>query len=281
MNTELISFYIPRMNIKYNKIQVKDLLEDNEDNINLVVKRIDFVSIVNPDKSVNPDYRSAFIHVYLRKGCEIIYRTTYVENKFCKFYLVDGYDSYWVLLKNKNPIPETELNICQVVENARLLEERVEKQEEIIKYQSEKILKIENSVYHLLGGLYNQSTQENILHHHLTHLLDSPVCWSPENNNEQSPWTIWPTTRQGDSSEKRIEELEKVLYNLKQVQRTSDDNSIHSSMPDLVSIRDEDNDSICTYSTHSSMPSLLSVNENSDSSREERIRNSDELCGNN
>lgn len=274
MNSELISFYIPRMNIKYNKIQVKYLFEDN---INLVVKRIDFVSFVNPDESVNPDYRSAFIHVYLRKGCEIIYKTTHVENKFCKFYLVDGYDSYWFILKNKNPIPETELNLCQVVENARLLEERVEKQEEIIKYQSEKILKIEDAVYRLLGGLCNQSTQENILHQPLTGLLDNnAVSWSPE-----SPWTIWPTTRQGDSSEKRIEELEKVLYNLKQVQRTTDDNSIHSSMPDLVSIRDEDNDSICTYSTHSSMPSLLSINENSDSSREERIRNSDELCGNN
>lgn len=265
MNSELISFYIPRMNIKYNKIQVKDLLEDN---INLVVKRIDFVSIVNPDKSVNPDYRSAFIHVYLRKGCEIIYRKTYVENKFYKFYLVDGYDSYWLLLKNKNPIPETELNLCQVVENARLLEERVEKQEEIIKYQSEKILKIENVVNQLLGGLYNQSTQKNILHQHLTHLLDSPVCWSPESNIKQSPWTIWPTTRQGDASEKRIEELEKVLYNLKQFdQRTTDDNRIHSCMPDLVSATHEDDDSICSYSTNSSMPSLLSANDESDSSR--------------
>jgi hypothetical protein len=287
MNTELLSFYIPRMNINYTKSSVKNLLEDN---ISFVIKRIDFVSIVNPDKSVNSNYRSAFIHVYLGSYCcEEVYKITHIEAKAYKLYLVNGYDSYWLLLKNNNPIPETELNLCQVVENARLLEERVEKQEAIIKYQSEKLLKLEDSLYQLLGGLYNQSTQENTLHHHLTCLLDNPVLWSPKNNVEQSPWTIWPTTRQGDASEKRIEELEKDLTILKQfvLQKVTDDISTHSSMPDLisstdlVSMPDEDNDSIYSYSTHSSMPSLGSINDNSDSSREERIINSAVLCGNN
>jgi hypothetical protein len=283
MNSEFLSFYIPRMNISYDKTQVKNELEAK---INCVVERIDFVSIVNPDKSTNPNYRSAFIHMYLGGyTCEEIYKTTYVEEKAYKFYLINGYfDSYWLLLKNKNPLSETDLNLCQVVENARLLEERVSKQDEIIKYQAEKLLKIEDTLYQLLGGLYNQSTQDVTLHHHLTYLLDNDsVGWSPANSIEKSPWSIWPTTRQGDASEERIEELEKELIKLKEMvlQKNKDDNSTHSSMPELISFMGRGDDSICSYSTHSSMPSLLSANDESDSSREERIRNSDELCGNN
>jgi hypothetical protein len=211
-----------------------------------------------------------------------------VEENVFKFYFNNQSKSYWLLLKNKFPVPETELNLSQVVENARLLEERVAKQEEIIEYQSTKIEKIENVVYQLLGGLFNQRTQENVLTQNLNMLLnDNEVCWSPTNGTSKSKWDIWPTTRQGDDSEMRIQKLENEL---KQVKRFvvfhnepkfsdedssdedssdeelgdyEDDISTHSSMPGLEQIHSVEDDA---SSNGSSMPDLISTGENDNTS---------------
>jgi hypothetical protein len=320
MDSKLLSFYIPCVGVKFTKIQVKNNLENGFLECNIV--RIDFVSILNQDKTVNPDYRSAFIHMYLRNNPTSfqLYKTTYVEENAFKFYFNSQTKSYWLLLKNKFPVPETELNLSQVVENARLLEERVAKQEEIIEYQATKIEKIENVVYQLLGGLFNQSTQSEVLNQNLNRLLDdNEVCWSPTNGPSKSKWDIWPTTRQGDDSEIRIQKLENELKQVKRFvvfhneykfsdEDSSDeegDNSTHPSMPGLEqiygveddytsneddstsnsspmpSLISNDNNSVGSASTHDSMPSLESVNNtDSDASREKRIRNSAELCGN-
>ena len=286
----IVSFYIPHMNVIYTKEMVGNVFDTLF--IGIKISRIDFVSIINySDNSVNKNYKSAFIHMYMqcRSHSKELYYTAIIAEKPFKL-ILNSIDSYWLLLKNKNPVPETELNISQVVENARLLEERMINQEEIIKYQTSKLIKIENVVYQLLGGLFNQSTQENILHSHLDDLLDDGAnSWKPLYDNDKCKWIDWPTTRQGDYCERRIETLEKELNMLKQMANQNDDNSTHSSMPELISISDEDedededdNNSICSYTTHSSMPSLVeSVNDESDSSREKRIKISDELCGNN
>ena len=323
MESQLLSFYIPRMNVKFTKTEIKNIFEYRFIDCNIV--RTDFVTILNPDNTDNPAYRSVFIIVYLRNWPTSIelYKTTYVEETAYKFYLNDKNDRYWLLLKNKYPVPETELNLSQVVENARLLEERVTKQEEIIEYQATKIEKIENVVYQLLGGLFNQSTQSEVLNQNLNNLLDdNEVCWSPTNGDSKSKWAIWPTTRQGDDSEVRIQKLENELKQVKRFvvfhneykfsdedssdeeecdtsphpsmpgleqiysgendttsgEDTSSDNSTSNSspMPELVS---NDNNSVVSSSTHSSMPCLESADD-SDASREKRIRNSAELCGN-
>ena len=120
----------------------------------------------------------------------------------------------------------------------------------------------------------------------------------------KSKWSHYPTTRQGDDSESRIQELEKDLKQVKrfvvfhneykfsdEVSSDEDDEddddgatdvSTHSSMPGLEQIHradddasssnsssmpeliSNDNNSIVSSSTHDSMPSLESVN-NSDS----------------
>jgi len=317
MDSQLLSFYIPRVNVGVSKTEVKNIFEYKF--LDCRIERIDFVSILNPDKTVNPSYRTVFIHMYLRNSPSSIalYNATYVAEAAYKMYLNDKKDQYWLLLKNKYPVPETELNLSQVVENARLLEERVAQQEELIEYQVTKIEKIENVVYQLLGGLFNHTTQDNFLQQHINSLLDNnEVCWSPTNYNTKSKWGHYPTTRQGDDSEMRIQELEN---DLKQVKRfvvfhnehkfsdedssdeDEDDISPHSSMPGLEQIYSNDDDtssnccsmpelisndnneknSIGTSSTHSSMPSLECVNNSdSDASREKRIRYSAEICDN-
>ena len=279
MESTLLSFYIPRININFTKTEVRNNLENRFIDCN--IERIDFVSILNLDKIVNPNYRSAFIHMYLRNLPSSIelYKTTYVEEAAFKFYLNNKSDSYWLLLKNKFPVPETELNLSQVVENARLLEERVAKQEEIIEYQATKIEKIESVVYQLLGGLFNHRTQDNFLEKHLTALLDNnEVCWSPTNGATKSKWAHYPTTRQGDECERRVEALEQTVrdmlnFDFPETQEHYDEAELLHRC-NINYIHNNDNASL---STHSSMPDLIDAS--SDNSGE-RIRNSIELCGN-
>ena len=317
MDSQLLSFYIPRVNVLFSKTEIKNIIEDRFNACN--VKRIDFVSILNPDKTVNPAYRTVFIHTlfhtfFLRNSpsSTALYNATYVAESAYKLCLDVKNDKYWLLWKKKYPVPETDLNLSQVVENARLLEERVAKQEEIIEYQATKIEKIENVVYQLLGGLFNHVTQDNFLQQHISSLLDNnEVCWSPTNDTTKSKWSHYPTTRQGDDSEIRIQQLEKDLNQVKRFvvfhneYKFSDEDSSdeeedaispHSSMPELEEIYADDassnsssmpelisndNNSIVSSSTHESMPSLESVNNtDSDTSREKRIQNSAELCGN-
>jgi hypothetical protein len=288
MEATLLSFYIPRVNVKFTKIEIKNIYEYRFVDCN--IERIDFVSILNSDNTDNPNYRSVCIHMYLRNSPTSmeLYKTTYVKEAAFKFYLNDKNDRYWLMLKNKHPVPETELNLSQVVENARLLEERVAKQEEIIEYQATKIEKIESVVYQMLGGLFNHETQSDFLQKHLNALEDNDeVCWSPTNGQTQSKWSHYPTTRQGDASEIRIKELENELKQVKRFvvfhdeykfsdEDSSDEdegeNITHSSMPGLEKIYNADDDTTSnednstSTSNSSPMPGLISTDNHDNNS---------------
>ena len=127
---------------------------------------------------------------------------------------------YWLCLKNKNPIQRTMMNIHQVVENGRHLEGLIEVQAKKIEEQAKKMEEMErklegahNTVYQLVGGLFCQEDQSEIMEKHLGYLFSGK--WSDTRLNHQSKWGIWPTTRQGDWCEKRISELEDELTILK------------------------------------------------------------------
>jgi len=59
-------------------------------------------------------------------------------------------DVYWILLANKTPVVETNLNIHQIAENARLLELRVTEQNALIATLMEKVAELENATTILL-----------------------------------------------------------------------------------------------------------------------------------
>jgi hypothetical protein len=69
-------------------------------------------------------------------------------------------------------------------------------------------------IYQLLGGLFHQEKQEKVLGI-LVDILhgENEEYWS--NANENDTESIWPTTRQGDDHEKRIEMIERMLVDLK------------------------------------------------------------------
>jgi tRNA U34 5-carboxymethylaminomethyl modifying enzyme MnmG/GidA len=214
-------------------------------------------------------------------------------------------NEYWICLKNKNPVQYTMMNIHQVVENSRHLENLVEEQKNKIQKLEEKISNIDEVIKQLVGGLFCQSTQEGILENYLR-VLDGEGFSSKLLPEDTHNWNHWPTTRQGDDCEKRIADLERYMRDvtgdicrLKYPGQTSissnfnyeeqdsyllmrkhensnmdcdndcDSISTHSSMPDLV----DDNSS-----THSSMPDLEEIH-SVDSDK--RIRNSYDICGNN
>uniref|UniRef100_A0A6C0IHE2 Uncharacterized protein n=1 Tax=viral metagenome TaxID=1070528 RepID=A0A6C0IHE2_9ZZZZ len=66
------------------------------------------------------------------------------------------------------------------------------------------------AIYQLHGGLYNQITQSNMLHFNNALLYNEPL---PEFPLEEENW---PTTRQGDAHEKRIQQLEQTICALEE-----------------------------------------------------------------
>jgi hypothetical protein len=209
-----LSFYIPRMSTNYDKKQVKTIFKL----LNIgKVKRVDFTSInkkpgfiINND---NSNIKSAFIHmetIYSNPFTEAIFKNLYIESKPYKIY-PENDNYYWFLLKANNPIEDTIMNKHQIVENCRFLENKIEEQADIIKNLEDKLVGLQNVVEQLIGGLYSHTTQKESINIHRNELFraDYPKQdnYSIKNTNR---WDHYPTTRQGDSNEKRIAYLEKL-----------------------------------------------------------------------
>ena len=279
------------------------------------VERIDFTPInKKPGFGENVDdvVMSAFVHfsdpILGDDNCYNYTSDSYLrDNNFWDTISYDqpyrlqvSYNEYWICLKNKKPVRYTMMNIHQVVENGRYLENLIEEQNNKIKELEKKIDNMNQVIRQLIGGLYCQNTQECVLETHLR-VLDGETSSSKPTEQDTHKWDHWPTTRQGDDCERRIEQLENSMrfmlpfenprhahispffnceeqdsyllmrkYENNNMDCYNDSTSSHSSMPDLV------ND-YSSVSTHSSMPDLLDMD--SDDSNN-RIKNSWELCGN-
>lgn len=158
------SLYIPRIKKQYSSA---DILRIFNDSFIGNVKRVDFVECATEDSS----FQSAFVHLYNYFDTEIgIDISSFVnQNRAYRFYM--GNNEYWLLLQNKNPVPETKMNIHQVVENARLLEQRVAEQEEIIMTQSKQIERIQDTIYQMLGRTFDQDTEMDMIYTHFNYMM--------------------------------------------------------------------------------------------------------------
>jgi hypothetical protein len=61
-------------------------------------------------------------------------------------------NSYWILLKSKNPIPETMMNNAQIVDNCRFLEKKIDSLMDIVNKQEERIRQLEEHIQTLSDG---------------------------------------------------------------------------------------------------------------------------------
>ena len=210
-----LSFYIPRISTKYEKKDVKTIF--SELNIGKV-KRVDFTPINKKqgfmEQNNNSPMNSAFVHmksIDSNPFTQSIFKKLYVDSEGFKIYPENDNNYYWLLLKNNNPIEDTLMNKHQIVENCRFLEHKIEEQADIIKNLENKLAGVQNVVEQLVGGLYSHTTQtESIsIHRNELHRTDYSRQFKNYRKNTNR-WDHYPTTRQGDSNEKRIEYLEKL-----------------------------------------------------------------------
>jgi hypothetical protein len=282
------SIYIPRMSTHHNEASVKNIMSSYRIG---TVERVDFTPINKQPgfgESVDDVVMSAFVH----------FSDPILGDDNCYNYMSDSYlghndfwddmsdnqpyrlqlarNEYWICLKNKNPVQRSLMNIHQVVENGRYLENLIEQQNkeitnlrEIIKIQENKFEGLHQVVYQLIGGLYNQSTQSGVIDVHLNN-----IGLPGASNTNTSTWGIWPTTRQGDECEQKIKELESYMRerfeNPRHAAVTPKFDEIHYNTVDDEDDYDYDNESQETevqisknlrdndsISSHSSMPSLI------------------------
>jgi len=200
-----------------------------------VVYRIDFIPVNKKPgfkENLSEKFKSVFVHMsdLFTQGKEIK-SAIQTSGKSYKFYPFHNSSEFWMLSKANNPVQDTMMNNSQIVHNCLFLETKIEEQaaqlEEqaaTIKALSEKLEGVHHVVYQLLGGLFCQNSQNQVLNEHLRLLF-------PENYNERSrfeetddnKWTSWPTTRQGDDCERRIEALEKSLLETREVVAEKED----------------------------------------------------------
>lgn len=297
--TSYTSIYIPRMSTHHTVASIKNIMSSYRIG---TVERVDFTPInKKPGFGENVDevVMSAFVHfsdpLLGYDNCYNYTSNTYLGNNDFwdtissnqPYKLQIARNEYWICLKNNNPVQYTMMNIHQVVENGRHLENLIEKQNdeiknlrEIVDKQSKTIKGIHGCVYQLVGGLFCQRTQQDMIETRLEDLGFGKYTGKRINTH---PSGIWPTTRQGDECEKRIEELEntirEMLLHPGQARITPIFND--EEQDDYLLMRKHQNNMDCddnSISTHSSMPELEDYSVSDDSYA--RVVTSHDLCGN-
>lgn len=217
------SIYIPRMSIDYDENSIRNIMEYCCIG---TVSHIDFTPIdKKPGFGENVDkvVKSAFIHFsdpcfcgdklngfqFRRHIKNDTFWSTIASNR--SFKLQVSSTEYWICLKNRNPVQRTMMNIHQVVENGRHLENLIKEQNKQIQHLEQKIENMDAVMRQLIGGLFCHASQKSImeLYNQVLSGNISGVKSLPEDNTHR--WNYWPTTRQGDECEKRITELENYL----------------------------------------------------------------------
>jgi hypothetical protein len=226
-----LSIYIPQVSAFITVEQIKTQF----DHFGIgLVSRVDFIQIGQKqgflEKNTELVIKSAFVHFNYYYNFE---STTNIIRKIGNGESYKVYPScdrgYWILLLAKKPIQSTLMNRHQIVDNCRFLETKVDEQTKQIADLKTQLENTTSIVRQLLGGLYCQSTQLSPLKDHLAVLSgekidESEISYTDrlkfiEELKLKNKWSIWPTTRQGDSNEARIEAMEALLFGEKEPMR--------------------------------------------------------------
>ena len=133
-NTQMYSVFIPTISKAHTEERIANYFA-----LNCVgkVERVDFVEFQNDDEDRACDatrFQQAFVHFSPQQKTREIMEAIEQKGSY-RFYPFKEQNQYWILLKNKNPVPKTELNVNQLAHNQKLMEERealmVEKMEKM------------------------------------------------------------------------------------------------------------------------------------------------------
>ncbi len=245
-----ISFYIPRVSVSYTAENIKYIFRASRIG---EVKRVDFVSITPRENMVSNsttnEYQSAFIHITYMYESDIakVIMKYVTDGTPYKFWVRPGL--FWLILKNTNPIPETRQNIHQLAENARLLEERVVKQEQQIAKQSAEITRLQETVYQVIGHVFDHRSQGTDIFGNINNMLYGKFYtkrWLYDENDN------------GDNDDREEGEVDDQTSSSSSYSSTT-----YTNMPALIEPDDlDDGQTTCSHysdssSTHSSMPALM------------------------
>lgn len=244
MNVNSItSIYIPRMAAFHNELNIKNVMAEYCIGH---VSHIDFTPINQKPgfgENVNNVVKSAFIHFvdtssYLNGFSRVENDEGIVGNfEFWEtissgqpYKLQINQHEYWLCLVNKNPVQRTMMNIHQVVENGRHLENIVREQDKKIRELEEKLDNTHQVLYQLVGGLFCHEKQSDILNCYVD------VLFGKKTGHQTINCDPYPTTRQGDECEQRLNVLEKAMFGSEYQDTTlnggvtGDDSTIATSM---------------------------------------------------
>ena len=172
-------------------------------------------------ENINGHYKSAFVHFtnLLEKGLRI--NTWIKAGEEYKHFPYSNSDEYWLLKPSRSIIQDTMMNNAQIVFNCRALESKVSQQAAKIDEQAATIAELKKDlsglqdvVQHLVRGLYCQERQAQCINSHLCSINGEPYRRSRFEHPDTHQWDSWPTTRQGDDCERRIESLENQIKEL-------------------------------------------------------------------
>lgn len=114
------------------------------------------------------------------------------------------------------------MNIQVNLENGNHFEVRIISQEEEIKNLKNKLSELTETIngmhdviHQLVGGLYCQKTQSEIIYQHLNCLGFEDYAKNINKDKNTHPFDYYPTTRQGDDNSERIRIIEQKLESLK------------------------------------------------------------------
>ena len=235
------SFYIPRICTVYTEQDVCDIFE--QEGIGMV-ERVDFAPInPRPGFGVNLHtvVRSAFVHFNTIYSTEVAYNIVSILETGEAYKLYTNNRNYLLLLKNRAPVAATMMNIHQVVDNCRVLEEnvaeksnstekrfeeqsnRIARLEATVAKQSVDIDRLQDTIYQLLGKVFDQESESAERFMYYNYMVYGKIC--------KTRWLI--------------DEEDNGEYNNQEPSGqglTMDDLSVstHSSMPSLVSVSSEE-----------------------------------------
>ncbi len=133
-NTQMYSVFIPTISKAHTEERIANYFA-----LKCVgnVERVDFVEFQSDEEDRACDakrFQQAFVHFTPDQKTHEIMESIEQKGSY-RFYPFKEQNQYWILLKNKNPVPKTELNVNQLAHNQKLMEERealmVEKMEKM------------------------------------------------------------------------------------------------------------------------------------------------------
>lgn len=162
------SIYIPRVLARHSEQYIIEFMYYQEFGN---VSRVDLIP-VNKKRGFKEDFgkdangneiMSAFVHFdeIFNKDDDIWYLLENGES----YKLGVSADEYWILLKNKNPVKTTKMNIHQVVENCLELELKVENLENKIAELTEENIKTQKNLSIIIANILQLTFDDKLKDH--------------------------------------------------------------------------------------------------------------------